>query len=573
MSQNPPANQTPTTAADPRGDVVYRHVFEHSAIGMAIVAPDGRWLEVNAALCRLLGYSREELTAHDFRDFTHPDDLARNELQIRRMLAGESEIHGLEKRYLSASGREVWVRMDVALVRRLDGSPDYFITQVRDITEQVRIQRALEANQAWLDSVLSSMADGMLVQDAQGVIQTCNRRAEVILGASTEELRLRGPDDIRWQAVRVDGSELPGREHPAIVALRHGRSVRDQILGMTGPDGRRIWLSVNSEPLRYDDDQPLRGVVTTFIDVTDRIQAEQALKDREERLALALAGADLGMWDWDLNTGEFVFNQSANDMLGYARDDVEHRIEYIRDLFHADDVQAARTAMRRHLNGSPMFETVSRLRCKSGDYIWVLIRGRVTEWSGNRAVRACGTMMDITQWKRLESRLKLMADTDPLTGIANRRCGMQKLEGLLNGRREGDSEVSLLLFDIDHFKQVNDALGHDTGDEVLKKVCTAIGESLRAGDLLVRWGGEEFAVILPGTPLAGAEMLAAKLLDVLRALEIDDVGPVTASFGVVTAGGDEASHDLLARVDKLMYRAKQTGRNRYVSQGDPGASQ
>lgn len=571
MSNLPPVNPKLQAVDETLGDDVYRHIFEHSAIGMAIVAPDGRWVEVNPALCRLLGYSRQSLLSHDFREFTHPEDLARNEVQIRRMLSGEREIHGLEKRYFHANGREVWVRMDVALVRRPDGSPDYFITQVRDITEQVRIQRALEANQTWLDSIIASMADGMVVQNADGRIQACNRRAEVILGAGAEELRRRGPDDERWQAVREDGTGLPGREHAAIVALKEGRSVRDQIMGMAGPDGQRIWLSVNSEPLRYDDGQPLQGVVTTFLDVTARIEAEQALKDREERLALALAGANLGMWDWDLSSGEFLFNRSAMELLGYRRGDVDEHIEAVRDLFHPDDIRVARAAMREHLGGSAMFESVARMRRKSGGYIWALIRGRITERDDNhRGVRACGTLMDITEWKQLESRLKEMAATDALTGIANRRYGLQRLEDMLNGRRGRDGQVSLLLFDIDHFKRINDTLGHDAGDEVLKQVSQAIRGAVRHEDLLVRWGGEEFAVLLPNTNLAGAKVLAGNLLETLRGLEISETGPVTASFGVVAAAAGEKSPSLLARADELMYRAKSEGRDRAVSQDEVG---
>ncbi len=116
----------------------FRGAFDSAAIGMAIVAPDGRWLEVNPALCELVGYSEEELLGGTFQGITHPDDLDADLEFVRRMLAGEIETYQMDKRYFHRLGHIVWIRLSVSLVRGADGAPAYFVSQIEDIGEQRR---------------------------------------------------------------------------------------------------------------------------------------------------------------------------------------------------------------------------------------------------------------------------------------------------------------------------------------------------------------------------------------------------------------------------------------------------
>src|SRR3990172_12981876 len=128
----------------------FRATFEQAAVGIALVAPDGRWAQVNHRLCEIVGYSQDELLARTFQDITHPDDLNADIASMRQMLAGEIETYSMEKRYLHKGGAIVWINLTVALVRRPDGSPDYFISVVEDIQRRKEAEAALQAREATL---------------------------------------------------------------------------------------------------------------------------------------------------------------------------------------------------------------------------------------------------------------------------------------------------------------------------------------------------------------------------------------------------------------------------------------
>lgn len=183
-----------------------------------------------------------------------------------------------------------------------------------------------------------------------------------------------------------------------------------------------------------------------------------------------------------------------------------------------------------------------------------------------------------TSLNHANAHLTHLAERDPLTGVYNRRVFFARLEGELARQRASGIPLSLILFDIDHFKLVNDSRGHAIGDQVLKHVVGIAHQRLRASDLLTRFGGEEFILLLPGTPLDGAALVAERIrlaLDVTPApipAQLGDGQPlrVTCSFGVTATNGQTDSvEDLLGAVDRAMYAAKHQGRNRvYTCCGD-----
>lgn len=178
----------------------------------------------------------------------------------------------------------------------------------------------------------------------------------------------------------------------------------------------------------------------------------------------------------------------------------------------------------------------------------------------------------VTQRKRAEEEIHLLATTDSLTGIANRRKFSEILANEMDRARRYATPLSLAMYDLDYFKRVNDTFGHSVGDYVLQAVTELVKRNIRAVDLVARWGGEEFMVLLPQSDMQAALNVAEKLRRAISGYTFDKVDHLTASFGVVSFEPQDDFNSLLKRVDDALYHAKQQGRNRVEPLTDEVAS-
>lgn len=204
----------------------------------------------------------------------------------------------------------------------------------------------------------------------------------------------------------------------------------------------------------------------------------------------------------------------------------------------------------------------------NGELRWVSAAA-MPEETADDAVLWSGVATDVTEYKSIEEELRQLSFTDSLTRLANRRHFMLEAERLITASRRHGRPFSLLLYDLDHFKRVNDSYGHDVGDQVLVKISELVQGRVRACDMVARIGGEEFVVLLPDTELNAAKGVAEELRKNIAALHFEAEGEafkVTVTFGVTLYNGtDRAPDDILRRLDKLMYEGKQSGRNRVVA--------
>ncbi len=306
-----------------------------------------------------------------------------------------------------------------------------------------------------------------------------------------------------------------------------------------------------------------RELLATLEMALHRHTLDRRLEESEERLALALWGADLGLWDWDIRADTITCNGPWAELLGCQPGELQLSYREWEQHIHPRDLPAVQDALRAHLDHqTPCYQSEYRLRQKNEDWIWILSRGKVIERGPqDQPARVCGIVMDISARKRLEEKLRRLAITDPLTGAFNRRYLLQVMDREISRVHRYARPLSLIMFDIDHFKRINDAFGHDRGDAVLKGIAVLVRERLRHSDVFVRWGGEEFMILATETMLPQAIALAQTLRMALHGHSFPDIGLITASFGVAEYHADETLDQWLKRVDDLVYEVKREGRD------------
>ena len=239
----------------------------------------------------------------------------------------------------------------------------------------------------------------------------------------------------------------------------------------------------------------------------------------------------------------------------------------LMDVAHPDDREAAGTALAALLlEELDVHDAELRVLHPIGEEVWIQLHMTVVRDEADRPMEVLVQVQDVTERRRFEARLQHMADHDPLTGLFNRRRFEQELERHVTLVRRYGSQGALIMFDIDHFKYVNDTLGHSAGDDLIVLVADVLRGRLRDSDILARLGGDEFAVLLPAGDLAGAKVVAESLVSDLRGQVRSKDGklyPVTVSVGVAPADQSIGSSDeLLANADLAMYDAKEGGRDR-----------
>jgi len=295
----------------------------------------------------------------------------------------------------------------------------------------------------------------------------------------------------------------------------------------------------------------------------------KALKKSEERFELAIYGADLGLWDWNIQSGDVYLNERWATMLGYELDELEPGIATWEKLLHPDDKDNVIVTLEKHLNGeTPIYQTEHRLLTKEGAWKWILDTGKVSEWDEKgKPLRASGTHLDINKLKRAEEKIRYMAHHDDLTGQPNRVLFMDRLDTAIKGARRRKTGVAVLFVDLDGFKAVNDQLGHMMGDLLLNKVAKRLKSCVRESDTVGRYGGDEFTILLLDiSRKEDTDRFARKILNVVQTpYKLDSkIAHISCSIGIaIYPESAKLPEDLVMKADEAMYKVKNGGKNNY----------
>jgi PAS domain S-box-containing protein len=292
----------------------FKGAFDYSAIGMALVSTEGKWLKANISLCKMLGYSEEELLAKTFQDITHPDDLQMDLNYVSQMLAGEIETYRMEKRYFHKQGHSIWIHLSVSLVRDSDDSLLYYIAQIENITERKQAVEALAESKALLNNIINSIPDAIYVKDLNGRYRHFNSAAEKFVGLNAAQVL--GEDDMSIFPPTL-ADELIEQDR---TITQGGTAITFEQTLTNGAGFNMSFLSTKG-PM-FDRDGNVSGLFGISRDITDRINTENILRNSKLFVDSVIDQSPISMWISDDKGTLIRANQALRKQLNLSDDEI-----------------------------------------------------------------------------------------------------------------------------------------------------------------------------------------------------------------------------------------------------------
>jgi diguanylate cyclase (GGDEF)-like protein/PAS domain S-box-containing protein len=537
------------------------HKYDLVAITPSLAAPEiigtmadalfvcdrsGRIEFANRAAASLLGFSETEL-AH-----RRIDDLLAHDVALSSKL-GRKSLRNDEYVFASKNGERVELTLSIAPVLR-DGQSAGAVIIGRDIRDRKRAEREVLQAVTLLQSTLDSTADGILVIGNEGQVVSYNQRF-VEMWRIPQNAMESGDDRHITRAI-AEQLTAP-EEFVRTIRTLAGQPAAESFDLLELKDGRRF--ERYSIVRRVEDVSDVR--VWSFRDVTARFVAEAALRESEIRYRLLFEQNAAGVCVSRLS-GEIIdCNMTFAALLGYRRDQLIG--EQMAHFFVRSEESLELRMMLTNIGSLNSVEV--ELRRADGTSLWALKNLVLVGDNLTGVVHA--TVVDISDRKRAEEQIEFHAYHDVLTHLPNRKLFTDRLRHALTHAKRAGKSVAVMFIDLDHFKTINDTLGHTAGDELLLEMAKRLGECVREDDTVARLGGDEFTIILADLRQPeDALSVAQKILDTVQQPVVVGGTPVvsSASIGIALYPVDGTDADTLLRnADSAMYRAKEAGRNTF----------
>lgn len=542
-------------------------LFDPLVLMQPVRGKDGKitdfvYAEVNPAACEWLQRDRDQLLGRSLLElFPQLETLGLMDIYRETAETGRPAVIdslpfpvGDETRWLDIRGVRVDDRVNFVW---------------RDMTERHLAAEKIAASEERYRLFAQNSSDVIGRADGNGKIVWVSPSLKNALGWEPEEWIGRSTLDV----LADDASKSM---HGAGVDLLNAGHTIVRKVKMLAKDGTEHWVEIHLNPFRNAEGK-IEGNAASFRVIDAEMQSEQERLHQQEIIANerkhlvdVIEGSDTGTWEWFVQTGGLVINEVWATLIGYRLEEIAPATIGTWEKFtHPDDLAKAKVLLERCFRReSEIYEVEARMRHRNGEWVWILTRGRIVEWTDDgKPWRMLGTHRDITANMHLRQKLEHEATTDALTGLCNRREFESLAHRELSRANRQGAPLSLLMMDIDKFKSINDTHGHDVGDAVLKTIAGACAPHLREVDVLARIGGEEFAVLLPDTTIDGATHVAERIREALGRESVPAGDGKTLSFTVSVGvaqhdGESEELPALIKRADQALYRAKECGRNR-----------
>ena len=441
----------------------FRGVFEQAAMGIGLVAPDGQFLQVNRRFADLLGYTCDEMLQLTIRDVTHPDDVAFTEISRNQLLEQKTESFSIGKRYRRKDGTLIWVRVTVSLVSDEERHPKYFIGMVEDVTAERELSETVKRSQARLAS-------------GQRIARFGSWDHDLLTGRvdwSDEMYRIYGVEREQFGATYEDFLAFVHPDDREAAAVAAARSIAehkpyDMQFRILRPDGQERIVHSQAETYFDDSGRPIRRSGSAQ-DVTERAQAEEALRRSEERLRQVVRVSSIGIFDHDQRTDTIYWSPAQREIYGWSPDEPVSLQKYF-DCIYPEDREHVIAAVRRAHDPKVniAFDIEHRILRRDGAVRWITMKAHTFfegEGAERRPVRTVGATLDITERKRAEEALRLQS---------------AELESAVVQGKKSEKALARTNRALKVVSECNEALIRLTDEaELLREVCRIIVETGR----------------------------------------------------------------------------------------------
>jgi diguanylate cyclase (GGDEF)-like protein/PAS domain S-box-containing protein len=524
---------------------------DHAVMSMTLEGIVDSW---NPGAEKLFGYPAEEMVGRHISVVIPPERRGEVWEAIEKIKRGESVEHRETVR-VTKEGRRIDVSLGISPIYGAAGEVVGASAIVRDITERMEAEMALQETEQRYRTLVERIPVVTFIDRAGGLGEPLyvSPQVETMLGYTPQE----------WTAGRLWRERLHPDDRARILASderfeAYGEPVNEEYR-LYARDGSVVWVREETVLMRDKGGEPLyvQGIMS---DITEQNEAETALKESEQRFRRSFDDAAVGMALVGIDGHWLRVNRSLCEIVGYPEEKLVGKT--FQSITHPADLEEDLDYVRRLLAGEMRtYQMEKRYLHKQGHVVWVLLSVSLVHDEGGLPLYFVAQMQDVTGRKRMEEQLRRQALHDPLTGLPNRKLFVDRLgHALERTRRRSGRKAAVLFMDLDGFKVVNDSLGHEAGDLLLVVVTERLRRCVRPEDMLARFGGDEFVVLLEdvGDPSEAIRVAGRITEELSKPFVLDGRGLFTsASIGI--ALGDartKTPEDLLRDADTAMYRAK-----------------
>jgi len=423
----------------------------------------------------------------------------------------------------------------------------------------------LQKSEQRVRQMIANAPQGMLVTDEAGTIQQLNNIIESMFGYRSQELI----GNTVEMLMPIHMREIHSHLRESFIKKPKSRDMGgNNKLHAKRKDGSEFLVEIGLAPMKTEE-QTL--VIATITDVTERDLLEQeldkkrkALESANQRILLAADAAEIGIFDYNLLDQSLIFDDWMYRIYGISPEQFDGTYNSWEKLLHPDDLSFAKTIMQEAIRYKKPIDFSFRIITPENNVRWIKANAAVTFDKEDAPLRIIGINQDITEKIEKEELIWKQANYDTLTQLPNRKLFHDLLGQEIKEAHRNKKQLWILFLDLDGFKEVNDTLGHDIGDSLLLLVSKRIQSVLREADIIARFGGDEFVIVLPEE--SKVDTVATKIVDVISEnFELDNHEVhITASIGIANYPNDADNiTDLLKFSDQSMYEAKKEGKNRF----------